>query len=781
MKRVTILIGILCALILTMWCGLFVSASAEGGTYHGMDWDLTDGVLTLGREGETQTMVDSSMAQNKWPWKNKSSIVEVRCQGPIAMSGSLCFMFYNCTNLTSVDLSACDTSAVTNMEDMFLRCNSLVSLNLSGWNTSNVTDMSGMFEKCSSLVSLDLSGFDMSNVTDIYAMFEDCSSLTALEVSNWRTDNVTSMGRLFLHCSQLSSLDVSGWNTSNVTGMSAMFTGCSKLTSLDLSQWNTSKVTKMGQTNYAYGMFEDCTSLTFLDVSGFDTSHVTNMYDMFEGCRSLTFLDLSSFDTRAVEDMNRIFAGCAKLKEVVLGENFSFVGDGSSTYGTLPTPPESQDDVQYTRKWIRQDGEFGPFTPDELRDNYVSNMAGTWIWEIVQTEYTISFVFSDPEVTGYMDDVTAVSAEAFVLPECRFVVANGAFDHWEDDNGRPYADKAVIPANTYAVGTQVTLTAIFDMARDYTLVFQSSEPNAVGNMPNIIAPIDEAVQIPVNGFYLLGYRFDHWDDGNGHIYEDQAIIPANTYEGNATVTLFAVFAPRDKSVHMRNGEFTFSIYGDEKAFFDGIPAGTSYSVFEENIPEDWVLIAQSNSTGVIYPLEEAEALFLNKYQPDMATIQFTGRKLMDGQPAKADSFFFFLWEGNVLLQTKSVIDGGFVQFDILEYGRNDAGIHTYVIKELVGVDDAILYDGHEETIDVEVTTEVGDDNITRVRAEVMHSEGTYPDILFENWTKPGELSLKKLVDDLLEGHEGDEFRFRITFKQENGLPLNDTLTCIIEP
>jgi pilin isopeptide linkage protein len=122
-----------------------------------------------------------------------------------------------------------------------------------------------------------------------------------------------------------------------------------------------------------------------------------------------------------------------------------------------------------------------------------------------------------------------------------------------------------------------------------------------------------------------------------------------------------------------------------------------------------------------------------------------------------------------------------VQFDILEYSKSDAGLHTYVIKELVEEDDTILYDGHEETITVEVTSEEGDDNVTRVHAEVTHSKGTYPDIVFQNWTKPGELTLKKLVDDLLAGHENDEFRFRITFKQENGLPLTDEMTYTITP
>ena len=259
------------------------------------------------------------------------------------------------------------------------------------------------------------------------------------------------------------------------------------------------------------------------------------------------------------------------------------------------------------------------------------------------------------------------------------------------------------------------------------------------------------------------------------------MIPADTYNIGDVVTLNLVMKRRDTSIQMQDGEFMFTIYGNEKALFDGIPAGTSYSVFEENIPEDWVLIAQSGTTGLIYPLGESEALFVNKYQLDMATIQFTGRKLMDGQPAKADSFSFELWEGNILLQTKSVMDGGFVQFDILDYDKFDEGVHTYVIKEMIEMDDTLLYDGHEETITVEVTTEEGSDNVTRVHAEVTHSEGTYPDILFQNWTKPGELTLKKLVDDLLAGHENDEFRFRITFKQENGLPLNEDLTYSIEP
>ena len=171
------------------------------------------------------------------------------------------------------------------------------------------------------------------------------------------------------------------------------------------------------------------------------------------------------------------------------------------------------------------------------------------------------------------------------------------------------------------------------------------------------------------------------------------------------------------------------------------------------------------------------AIFLNKYQPDMTTVQFTGRKLYDDQPALKDQFEFELWEGNILLQTKSTLDGGFFQFDAIEFDKNDVGTHYYTIKEKIGTDDRLLYDGHEEQVTVEIYTEPGEiEDVIKVRSRVTYSGES---ILFKNWTKPGDLTLKKLVDDLMVEHENDQFTFRITFKQENGLPLEEALTYII--
>ena len=63
-------------------------------------------------------------------------------------------MFYNCDQLTSLDLSNFDTSKATNMDSMFYYCYKLTSLDLSSFNTSNVTDMSNMFYYCDSLTTV---------------------------------------------------------------------------------------------------------------------------------------------------------------------------------------------------------------------------------------------------------------------------------------------------------------------------------------------------------------------------------------------------------------------------------------------------------------------------------------------------------------------------------------------------------------------------------------------------------------------------------------------------
>ena len=221
-------------------------------------------------------------------------------------------MFSGCISLTSLDVSNFDTSNVTNMKDMFGYCHSLTSLDVRSFNTSNVTNMWWLFRECRSLISLDVRNFDTSKVTNMIGMFTSCSSLTSLDVRNFNTSNVTDMIDMFGGCSSLTNLDVSSFDTSKVTGMNFMFSECSSLTSLDVSKFDTSKVTDMQQ------MFYKCSSLTSLDVSKFDTSNVTGMLGLFKDCSSLTSLDVSNFDTSKVTYMGEMFSWCSSLTSLDL-------------------------------------------------------------------------------------------------------------------------------------------------------------------------------------------------------------------------------------------------------------------------------------------------------------------------------------------------------------------------------------------------------------------------------------------------------------------------------
>ena len=83
------------------------------------------------------------------------------------------------------------------------------------------------------------------------------------------------------------------------------------------------------------GLFKGCKKMQKADLSGFDTSNVSRMDSMFEGCANLAELDISSFDTRGCGNLSRMFAQCGKLEDILLGENFSTEGNGSTDCGKL--------------------------------------------------------------------------------------------------------------------------------------------------------------------------------------------------------------------------------------------------------------------------------------------------------------------------------------------------------------------------------------------------------------------------------------------------------------
>ena len=232
-------------------------------------------------------------------------------------------VFNACHSLTTINnLNELQTSNVTTMTYMFSDCTNLTSLDLSHFNTSNVTNMTSMFSGCKSLTSLDVSNFDTTNVTNMASIFSGCGALTELNVSNWNTSNVTAMNSMFSGCTNLTEIEgLSDWDTSNVTSMESMFTNCRSLTTLNISNWAINNVN-------AFDMFYRCQSLISIDVSNWN---VTRAWGMFNSCTSLTSITLPSIENKNYQDLGNIFSASGSLIEI----NFNNVKTYSmdTTYG----------------------------------------------------------------------------------------------------------------------------------------------------------------------------------------------------------------------------------------------------------------------------------------------------------------------------------------------------------------------------------------------------------------------------------------------------------------
>ena len=264
------------------------------------------------------------------------------------------------------------------------------------------------------------------------------------------------------------------------------------------------------------------------------------------------------------------------------------------------------------------------------------------------------------------------------------------------------------------------------------------------------------------------YTFDHWVDENENTYADTATIPANTYSIGDTVNLNAVFVLSDNAINLTNRECEFDLYANEQIVFNNIPADTAYQVYEET-PNGWVLIEQSNVSGIIQPLQTSNASFNNKYQPEVATIQFNGTKTLDGQAVGEGEYTFVLYENDTEIDRKSTLNGGFFQFDIITY--TTTGNHTYTIKEVDPQNDKLIWDKHTETITVNVTR----DGTNLIATPTYDADG----IVFENYTKPGILKITKQTEGQTSANINDVFKFIVQLYNESR-PFTEDINWYVE-
>ena len=223
------------------------------------------------------------------------------------------YMFYNCKSFnTSINFNnyrASDTS------QMFYNCISLGSFNYYPDNTYNPINMTKMFYNCTSITSILFSCSGYFRPNDMSFMFYNCNSLKSLTLNDLLTENTKYMAYMLYNCKNLTYfyLEYTLYN-SNVKDMRGVFQNCESIVTLDLTKFYTPKVEIM------WDMFKGCKNLQVLKTPNVVTSSVTDMQSMFNGCSSLVTLDLRHFKTSNVQYMNKMFKNCEKLEYLYLNQ-----------------------------------------------------------------------------------------------------------------------------------------------------------------------------------------------------------------------------------------------------------------------------------------------------------------------------------------------------------------------------------------------------------------------------------------------------------------------------
>ena len=93
-------------------------------------------------------------------------------------------MFYNCSSITSLDLSNFNGPEVINIQALISHCYKLKYVNLDNF-VENVTKMQLAFRNCYSLEYLNLPKFKSDKVIYTFGLFENCYSLLYLNLSHF--------------------------------------------------------------------------------------------------------------------------------------------------------------------------------------------------------------------------------------------------------------------------------------------------------------------------------------------------------------------------------------------------------------------------------------------------------------------------------------------------------------------------------------------------------------------------------------------------------------------
>jgi surface protein len=318
---------------------------------------LKDSILTFFYDKNKPTgAFDVPNGINNWyNWKQSVKKVVFDKSFKDYQPTSTSYWFSDCTNLTEIEGMAgnLNTENVTNMNYMFYNCYQLTPLDLSGFNTKNVRSMYQMFTNCQKLKTIYVGdNWTTDNLTDSYYMFSSCYNLYGGKGTqcdgSWYYDNEynKSLARID------GGMDAPGYLTKigdkpfvptipyAVLNDSTLTLYYGKLTDENAFAFNNSlpyevrtsvkkvvfdkslKDYKPTSTYNWFGSFQNLTEIEGM-AENLNTENITNMSGMFYYCNKLTTLDLTSFNTKNVADMSYMFCGSNHLTTIYVGDGWT--------------------------------------------------------------------------------------------------------------------------------------------------------------------------------------------------------------------------------------------------------------------------------------------------------------------------------------------------------------------------------------------------------------------------------------------------------------------------
>jgi surface protein len=199
------------------------------------------------------------------------------------------------------------TANETNMVGLFSYTPASTTLDLSAMNTSKVTDMSYMFNECK-VPYLDLSGFDVSNVSNMQHMFHSCPS--NVNIDGWDTSKLTNADYMFSNFTNGGKyLDLSVLDFSNVIKADSIFHGCN-IDYVDIRNLNLN-LAKLSSLPFK------SVKGTVLDLSNYDITGLKKTYYLCYFCDCST-IDLTNWKTTEVTDMGSTFYYNSNLERLII-------------------------------------------------------------------------------------------------------------------------------------------------------------------------------------------------------------------------------------------------------------------------------------------------------------------------------------------------------------------------------------------------------------------------------------------------------------------------------